>query len=143
MGRAAGGLALVVLTMTASIGSPACGAATSAAGTSVTSSDPSHAKVVHSRFVSTVKLDAGAVTIRPAPLSLHPQSSELEVEGLVWATSQIMSYRPQAFGFGLVTITKHAVGVPPVVNLPAWVGLASDSQVAFNCPMMRTAPTAA
>lgn len=143
MRRTVGGLgiALVVLAVTASIWSPAGQAAPVTTGTSITRFDPSHAKVVHSRFVSTVRLDAGVVTIRPAPLSLRPESSELEVEGQVWATSEIMSYRPQAFGFGLVTITKHVSGVPPVVNLPAWVGLASDAQIAFNCPMMRTPPT--
>ena len=110
-------------------------------GKSVSPFDPGRAKVVRSRFVSTLKLDGGVLTIRAAPLGMHPKKSELEAEGQIWATSQIMSYRPQAFGFGLVTITKHATGVPPVVNLPAWVGLASDAQIALSCPMMRTSPT--
>jgi hypothetical protein len=103
--------------------------------------DPSQAKVVDSRFVSTVKLDGGVVTIRPAPVDMHPKRSELAVEEQVWATGQIMGYRPQAFGFGLVTITKHADGVPPAVNLPAWVGLANESQGGFSCPNMRPSPT--
>ena len=138
------GLAAVVLTCSIQallVGWSATGAAVAApSGRSADRSDPSGAQIVHSRFVSTVKLDGGVVTIRPAPLSLHPRS-QLQVEDQVWATSQLMSYRPQAFGFGLVTITEHAAGVPPVVDLPAWVGLASDAQIAFSCPMTRTAPT--
>ncbi len=138
------GLAAVVLTCSIQallVGWSATGAAVAApSGRSANRSDPSGAQIVHSRFVSTVKLDGGVVTIRPAPLSLHPRS-QLQVEDQVWATSQLMSYRPQAFGFGLVTITEHAAGVPPVVDLPAWVGLASDAQIAFSCPMTRTAPT--
>ncbi len=52
-----------------------------------------------------------------------------------------MGYRPLAFGFGLVTIAEDANGVPPVVDLPAWVGLASDSAVSFSCPSVRTSPS--
>lgn len=122
--------------------SSATGAAVAAtSGRSANRFDPGDAEIVNGRFLSTVKLDGGVVTIRPAPLSLHPAKSQLQVEGQIWATSQVMSYRPQALGFGLVTITEHAAGVPPVVDLPAWVGLASDAQIAFGCPMMRTAPT--
>jgi len=103
--------------------------------------DPSRAKVVHNRFVSTVELDGGVVTIRPAPRGLKPKTSEAGVATQIWATSEVTSYRPQAFGFGLVTITKQAAGVPEVRDLPAWVGLASVSQVAFSCPAMITPPT--
>jgi hypothetical protein len=137
--RAAAGLAVTLLAvgLCPSIG----GTVPSAASTSFSQFDPSQAKVVHSRFVSTVKLDGGAVTIRPAPTDMHPKMSGPVVEDQVWATGQIMGYRPLAFGFGLVTITKHTKGVPPVVDLPAWVGLASDSEVGFSCLSERTAPT--
>jgi len=103
--------------------------------------DPSRARVVHDRYESTVELDGGVVTIRPAPNGLRPKTSEAEVETEIWATSQVMSYRPQALGFGLVTITQRAVGVPEVRNLPAWVGLATVAQIAFNCPAMTAPPT--
>jgi hypothetical protein len=103
--------------------------------------DPSRAKVVHDRYVSTVELDGGVVTIRPAPRDLKPKTNEVGVATRIWATSQVVSYRPQALGFGLVTITKQAAGVPEVTNLPAWVGLASVSQIAFSCPAMITPPT--
>jgi hypothetical protein len=103
--------------------------------------DPSRARVVDNRYVSTVELDGGIVTIRPAPKRLRPKTSEAGVETQIWATSQVMSYRPQALGFGLVTITKHAAGVPEVTNLPAWVGLATVAQIAFSCPAMTAPPT--
>ena len=116
------------------------GAVTRAAIPSASRSDPSRAKVVRGRFVSTVRLDGGVVTIRPAPSGLHPTVGEWTIQAQVWATSQIMGYRPLALGFGLVTITRRTDGVPRVVNLPAWIGLASDSQVAFHCPAMMPSP---
>ncbi len=60
----------------------------------------------------------------------------------IWATSQILGYRPQALGFGVVTITKHAPGVPPITRLPAWVGFATVSGIAFSCPSMVLRPHA-
>ncbi len=97
-------------------------------------------RVVDGRFVSVVELDDRAFTVRPAPRRLQPKSDAGPVEAQVWATGQIMSYRPQAFGFGLVTIRARRAGVPTIRNLPAWVGLATDAGVAFGCPMMRVAP---
>lgn len=132
---------LVVVTTLALVWSSNSAATPAGVATPITPFDPSHAMVLHSRFVSTVKLDGGVVTIRPAPSGLRPKKSERGIEGQVWATSQIMSYRPQAFGFGLVTITKRAAGVPTVENLPAWVGLASDAQIAFSCPSFASTPT--
>ena len=102
--------------------------------------DPSRARVVHDRYVSTVELDGGVVTIRPAPKRLRPKTGEAGVETQIWATSQVMSYRPQDLGFGLVTITKRAAGVPEVRNLPAWVGLATVAQIAFSCPALTAPP---
>jgi hypothetical protein len=102
--------------------------------------DPSRARVAHDRYVSTVELDGGVVTIRPAPKDLRPKTSEAGAETQIWATSQVMSYRVQALGFGLVTITHHAAGVPEVRNLPAWVGLATVAQISFSCPAMTAPP---
>jgi hypothetical protein len=139
-GRTVGAFAVLSLLVPAI--APSIGGAAPVATNSPTNRlDPSQAKVVHNRFVSTVKLDGGVVTIRPAPKSISTKTSEAEVETKIWATGQIMGYRPQALGFGLVTITKQAAGVPVVRNLPAWVGLASVSQVAFSCPEMSTPPT--
>lgn len=94
-------------------------------------------RVVDGRYASVVELDGGAFSVRPPPPRLHPRGDASTIETQVWATGQIMGYRPQAFGFGLVTIRSRRSGLPRVRNLPAWVGLATDGGVAFACPMMR------
>jgi hypothetical protein len=98
---------------------------------------PSEAKLADGRYISTVQLDGGVVTIRPAPKHLRPQSSERGVETKAWATENVLGYRAVTFGFGLVTISHHAAGVPHVTNLPAWVGLAYVNGATFSCPMIR------
>jgi len=137
--RAALGLAAIALAAIAPI-PPISGAAPLSTNSSNHRFDPARAKVVHDRYVSTVELDGGVVTIRPAPERMRPRTNEAGVETQIWATSQVTSYRPQAIGFGLVTITEHAAGVPTVRNLPAWVGLASVAQIAFSCPAMTVPP---
>ncbi|HEX3980841.1 MAG TPA: hypothetical protein VHW93_06440 [Acidimicrobiales bacterium] len=138
-GRSVLGAAVTAFLLVAGF-TPMAGAAPHTGGNPTDGSDPIHAEVMHQRFVTTVELDAGVVTIRPAPARLRPKTSEKKAATQIWATSQIMGYRPQALGFGIVTIHGHAAGVPSVRDLPAWVGLASVAQVAFNCPMMRTSP---
>ena len=97
-------------------------------------------RVVDGRFVSVVELDGGALTVRPSPGRLRPTGDAAKIETQVWATGQIMGYRPQAFGFGLVTIRARRAGIPRVRNLPAWVGVATDAGTSFSCPMMRVSP---
>ncbi len=122
------------------VSTPIAAAAPPVKGGSSNGSDPIHPDVVGQRFVMPVELDGGVVTIRPAPARIRAGTSEERAMTQIWATAQIMGFRPQALGFGIVTITEHAAGVPSVRDLPAWVGLATDAQIAFNCPMMRTAP---
>jgi hypothetical protein len=126
---------LLVVGVSASIGGAA-----PVTGTGATNrTGPDLAAVTHQRFTTTFRLDSGVVTIRPAPARTHPTMGETRATTQIWATAQIMGYRPLAIGFGVVTIDKRVAGVPPVRNLPAWVGLASAAS--FNCPMMRTSPT--
>jgi hypothetical protein len=94
-------------------------------------------RIVDGRFASVVELDGGAVTVRPSPRRLHPTSDASRIEAQVWSTGQIMGFRRQSFGFGLVTIRSRRAGIPRVRNLPAWVGLATDAGFAVSCPMMR------
>lgn len=96
--------------------------------------------MVNGRFVSTVTLDGGAVTILPAPRRLHPRRAESAVETQIWATEQIMSYRRQILGFGIATITKKAPGVPRVTKLPAWIGLATRAGLSVSCPSLAPDP---
>jgi hypothetical protein len=119
---------------------PAAGATTSDVPTSAIRVAPVTPRVVDGRFVSVVELDGGALTVHPSPGRLRPTGDAHKIETRVWATGQIMGYRTQAFGFGLVTIRARRAGMPRVRNLPAWVGLATDAGVAFGCPMMRVSP---
>ncbi len=99
---------------------------------------PGQARVVNSRYASTVKIDGGVVTVRPPAAHLHTWSSEAAVETKAWATENVMGYRAVTFGLGRVTITQNALGVPHVENLLAWVGLVYVNGATFSCPMMRS-----
>jgi hypothetical protein len=119
---------------------PAAGATTSEVPAPAIRVAPVTPRVVDGRFVSVVELDGGAFTVRPSPGRLRPTSDASKIETQVWATGQIMGYRPQAFGFGLVTIRARRAGIPRVRDLPAWVALATDAGTHFSCPMMRVSP---
>jgi len=128
---------LVLLTMMALVWSSAVGAGAPIKAAHSHRFAPSEARLADGRYISTIKLDGGVVTIRPAPKHLRPQSSEREVETKAWATENVLGYRAVTFGFGLVTITQHAGGVPHVTDLPAWVGLAYVNGATYSCPMIR------
>jgi hypothetical protein len=93
------------------------------------------AGVQHNRWINMVKLDAGVLTISPAPTSMKTPPNAPAIARQIWATSQLQGYAKQApsFGFGLVTITKHVAGVPVITKVPAWVGLAYEN-APYHCP---------
>jgi len=98
--------------------------------------------VLNGRYVKTVTLDDGALTVVPAPRSLRPTRSHAAMETKIWATSQLEGgFRSQDLGFGLVSIRRTAPGVPEVKDLPAWIGFASNDGVSTSCPAMRADPT--
>ncbi len=107
-----------------------------------TRESPEDARVVGGRFVSTVELDGGAVIVVPAPPGIRPRMGESKVETQLWATSQLLGYRAQALGFGIVTIARRQPGIPRVVKLSAWVGFATVSGVSYSCPAMIVRPHA-
>ena len=112
---------------------PAAGAAPVTSG-SAHRFDPGRAQVVGGRFTSTVKLDGGVLTIRPAPKRLMHESGEAAAETKAWATGNVMGDRAVAFGFGLVSVAQRSAGVPKVTDLPAWVGLVYADGATFSCP---------
>jgi hypothetical protein len=131
----------VVVVITALVSfCPAAGATTSDVPNPAIRAAPVTPRVVDGRFVSVVELDGGAFTVRPAPGRLRPTGAAGKIEPQVWATGQIMGYRSQAFGFGVVTLRARRAGIPRVRNLPAWVALATDAGTSFSCPMMRVSP---
>lgn len=101
-----------------------------------TADAPSPTSVRNSRFVKTVKLDDGALTVVPAPQSLRPTSGRAAMETKIWATSQLSAgFKSQNLGFGLVTIRPTTPGMPHVKDLPAWIGIATNAGVfAASCP---------
>ena len=109
---------------------------------SATRDSPDDARVLGGRFVSAVELDGGAIVVAPPPPGLRPRMSESEVETQLWATSQLLGYRAQVLGFGVVTIAERRPGVPRVVRLPAWVGFANVAGASFSCPAMNVRPHA-
>lgn len=100
------------------------------------SSSPSTHDVVHGRFVKSVMLDGGVVTVTPAPASVKPTMDLRTISTVIWTTSQIAGYRQQVLGFGLVTITKHFGSIKSIRNLPAWIGFATVKGDATSCPAM-------
>lgn len=104
----------------------------------------SGADVANGRFVKTVVLDHGALTISPAPSSLTSGMQLSSMEPVMWATSQLTGYSQQVIGFGLATLTKHTISDRGVVsaqqfsNVPSFIALATSSGQVYHCPAMTT-----
>jgi len=90
--------------------------------------------IVNGRFVKNYALADGALTVTPAPTAITPTRKEAAVAIQVWATTAVQGYNVEGLGFGIVTITKIAKGVPTVKKLAAWVGLANGYGLATSCP---------
>ena len=99
-------------------------------------SPPSAHDVVHGRFVRTVILDNGVVTVKPARASVEPTMDLRTMSTVIWATSQIVGYHQQVLGFGLVSITKRTGTIKSITSLPAWIGFATVKGEATSCPAM-------
>jgi hypothetical protein len=94
---------------------------------------PSSADVVRGRFVAPVALDGGVLTVAPAPAGDRPLVSSAKAGRKIWASPVLQSRQRGPLGYGLVTISLRANGVPRVTKLLAWVGFARSSEMA-NCP---------
>lgn len=96
---------------------------------------PSAHSVAAHRYVDSVQLDRGALRVVPAPKGDEPSISRADALTKMLANTQTMGYRAVVLGFGLVTISSHASGVPTVKSLPAWIGF-SKEYAAYSCPAM-------
>jgi hypothetical protein len=101
--------------------------ATVAASSSATVTNPASATVVGGRFTSTVVLDGGLITVKPAPASLQSQQGIGGMTAKIWATTQLLNFQPQTLGFGIVTVHATSKTALPVKNLAAWVGFANGN----------------
>ncbi len=88
---------------------------------------PTANSVVGNRFVKTVKLDRGLLTVTPVSRRVRPRMKASAAATQIWSTEAIMGAHPVAFRFGSVTITLRARGVRPVRHLLAWVGFVSEA----------------
>ena len=94
---------------------------------------PRPADVVRGRFVASASLNGGVLEVSPAPAGDHPLVSEERAAQEIWASPVLQGDQQGPLGYGLVTISFRARGVPHVTRLRAWVGFARSSDVAF-CP---------
>jgi hypothetical protein len=101
--------------------------ATATASSSATVTNPAIATVVGGRFTSTVVLDGGLITVRPAPASLQSQQGIGGMTAKIWATTQLSNFQAQTLGFGIVTMRATSKTALPVKNLAAWVGFANGN----------------
>ena len=104
--------------------------ATAAVSSSATVTNPASARVVGGRFTSTVVLDGGLITVKPAPASLQSQQGIGGMTAKIWATTQLLNFQPQTLGYGIVTVRGTSKTALPVKNLAAWVGFANGNSTA-------------
>jgi hypothetical protein len=95
---------------------------------------PRTADVVRGRFVATVRLDGGELTVVPAPAHDHPVLTEAQVAKKIWASPVLSGRQEGPLGYGLVTISLHVSGVPTVTRVLAWIGFATSTG-AESCPV--------
>ena len=93
---------------------------------------PTPSSVVNGRFVDPVVLDGGGLRVDPPAPGQVPTVGQGDASQEIWASSTFSGYHPIAFGFGVVTITVVAGGVPAVHDLPAWVGFGMGALA--SCP---------
>lgn len=101
--------------------------ATAAVSSSATVTNPVSATVVGGRFTSTVVLDGGLITVKPAPASIQSQQGIGGMTAKIWATTQLLNFQSQTLGFGIVTMRATSKTALPVKNLAAWVGFANGN----------------
>jgi hypothetical protein len=117
----------LVLAATVLVGVAGVQLATAAVSSSATVTNPASATVVGGRFTSTVVLDGGLITVKPAPASDQSQQGIGGMTAKIWATTQLLNFQPQTLGFGIVTVHATSKTALPVKNLEAWVGFANGN----------------
>jgi hypothetical protein len=130
----------LLLTATATMALGAIALPASADGSASESKLPTSHDLVGGRFISTVALDDGVLTVVPAPATAKPALTRQKAATEIWASPALMSRREGPLALGLVTISMHSPGVPRVSRLLAWVGFAKTSSV-YHCPDERLPTT--
>jgi hypothetical protein len=101
---------------------------------------PHRGSVSRGRYVTTVRLDRGALTVTPASATDRPKVSEADAMTEFTADAQLIGYHRVVFGFGQATVTRRGRGVAPIAHLRAWVGFAQTSGL-YHCPNLAGSKT--
>lgn len=89
--------------------------------------NPALAKSIHGRFLNTIVLDGGVITVTPAPANVVPKLGLAAASARVWATAELAGFAQQIVGYGYVTMRGTATGESAVTNLLAWIGFANGN----------------
>jgi hypothetical protein len=100
---------------------------------SATTTLPRPGSVVAGRYVGTVRLDDGTLTVTPPPSGARPTVSRAAAQTEFTADAQLSGYHRVAFGYGVVSVSAHGHGTTPITRLPAWIGFARTVAV-YHCP---------
>jgi hypothetical protein len=92
-----------------------------------TLTNPALAKTSYGRFLNTIVMDGGIVTVTPAPASVHTLSGIGGMTSKIWATAQLAGFAKQTLGYGYVTVRGTAAGEKRMVHVLAWVGFANGN----------------
>jgi hypothetical protein len=117
-------LSATALILLALVGTQLVGASGSSAST-VT--NPALAKTSQGRFLSTIVLDGGVITVTPAPSNVSPTRGVPAMTAKIWASAQLAGFAHQTLGYGYVTVSGAASGETPMNHLLAWVGFANGN----------------
>ena len=99
--------------------------ATASSATTVT--NPALAKTSYGRFLDTIVMDGGIVTVTPAPNNVATLQGIGAVTAKIWASSEFSGFAPQTLGYGYVSVRGTAKGEMRINHLLAWVGFANGN----------------
>jgi hypothetical protein len=111
--------------MLAVTGVPLVGVSGVSAASTVT--NPALATTSNGRFLNTIVLDNGVVTITPAPANVSTLQGVGHMTAKIWASSQFSGFDHQTLGYGYVTMKGTAKGEVTINHLLAWVGFANGN----------------
>jgi hypothetical protein len=103
---------------------------------------PSQARVADGRYLTTVALDGGTLTLVPAPKTVRPVLSQARA-GLRFDSDEIAGTGAEGdtiFGFGLISVSSALTpGHVKIRQAPAWVGFVWG-QAPIPCPISPPSP---
>ena len=98
------------------------------AGSSATTvTNPALATSSYGRFLNTIVLDGGVITITPIAANRPTLQGIGAMTAKIWATAQLSGFSHQTLGYGYVTVRGTTQGEKPMTHILAWVGFANGN----------------